>query len=878
MPENYMVIFIAFGVGIFGVVVLALILNTRGRGLNSIKSVRVGDGQHGDAEWATEKDLVEKGLITVEFPKELKDMSDKFPIGRVLHWSEDGKKAWIDPSSSHCATMAPTDVGKTTKYVVPNIMYNGMAGANMIIPDLKGEIFGLTGNDFKEKLNYDVVRINFSDVEMSEGIDYLEQLRESIENMSKYPERKQYWSAQAETQAKIIASQIQSSRDRGSQENGFFLSASNGILTTVLYLVAMYGTPETIHFSSVRSIIQELGTARKGSEGKSALQELLDEFPENFPPRKLSGAAYSAPFETEANIYASALSDLDIYTNAMAEQVIASSKKSFDWRKLIHPTNKTIVFIELPETRKDMFVFFTLFISQLYESLSQHAQSLPSQKLPKTLKVIWDEFGISPKIADLPTMLNVSRGRGILFDLIYQSEDQLEETYGKVNQQIIQKACNTNLYLGLAPKDIETAKNLSLMLGQYTVKSGSVSSSYSSKDILFSETNRSISEQMQAKDLQSADELLRMGAKSILIKQNMKPMQPNNIPFYAKEFPTKMMDHDPVTESQKLIIENHMNLGTIDPEIDLKEIDSYKKYLSKPTVVNAQSFITESTHLIKRVGFWNDIEYINFRDIQKYLKEDSQKYEDEKKRKQLEALELEKKSYKVPEKPINVALGDRYKEGHTLIGWLPEIGEHVSESGTHKAVWKRNEYLVAFDSRKGTSISNQSVQYEGIVKIPEPPTRENYEFDGWEGDIEKPIVKNTIFHAIWKPITKVLTLDLGDGQDPLVLETKQGKALSFNNQIPKASGSETDMTIDKFPSDLKVTNQAHIEKAVQEIFHVIGNLLKVYPNNDKLKEYYNHLKTNPKYVESAKRIEINAYLNKEIDRIEIQNAKKGLND
>lgn len=613
------VLFIAF-VLIFS---FALIFSKNNKGLDSIKSVRVGDGQHGNASWGDTSDLKDKGFVQVSFPSQMKEMKD-WPVGRVLHWDEDGKKAWVDPSSSHCATMAPTDVGKTTKFVVPNIMYNAMAGANMIIPDLKGEINKLLANDLREKLKYNVVNINFSDVEASVGIDYLELLRESVENIKTYPNRAGYWSAEAETQAKIVAGQIQASRERGSQENGFFLSASNGILSCVLYLVALYGDSTQTHFSSVRSIIQELGTARK-TEGKSALQELLESFPVDFPPRKLSGAAYTAPAETEANIYASALGDLDIYTNAMAEQVIATAKKSFDWKDLVDSDKKTIVFIELPETRKDMFVFFTLFINQLYERLSHFAQAQPTGKLPRILKIIWDEFGISPKLNDLPTMLNVSRGRGILFDIIYQSEDQLEEVYGKVGQQIVQKACNTNLYLGLAPKDIETAKNLSTVLGTYTAKAGSISRSYTNKDILFSETNRSLTEQMQSRDLASADELLRMGSTSILIKQNMRPLRPNNIPFYAKEYPTKLMNHEAPTDRQVNLITEYLESTSIDDSQPIEELETYKQYLKEKTVSNAEAFIIQAQHLVERVDTWYQVQHLSFDDVVKKLEQEKLK-------------------------------------------------------------------------------------------------------------------------------------------------------------------------------------------------------------------------------------------------------------
>lgn len=598
---------------VFSVVFGVLYFMYGRKSLNNIKAERVGDGQHGNAEWATEEDFKNHDKFRrVKFPKEMKDMSLDWEVGRVLHWDEKGY-AWVDTSDQHAAVQAPTEIGKTTRFVIPNIMYNAMAGANIIAPSIKGELSRILGNDLKEKLGYNVVVVNFMDVERSVIVDYMERINENILLMGENPKRKSYYSAVAETQAKILAEAITSSRERSSTENGFFKSASSGLISCVTYLVSLFGNDNTKHLSSVRAIIQDLGGARK-DEKSSALQELLKDFPPDFPPRKLAGAAYTAPMETEGNIYSSALSDLDLFSNALAEQVVAvNGKDRFNWKEFMDPDKKTIVFIELPETRKDMYVFFSLFIRQFYEQISEAAMKLPGLRLPRTCKIEWDEFGISPRQDDMPEMLNIMRGRGIICDLIYQSDEQLEDKYGATQAEIIKKACNVNLVLGLSPRDIKTAKDLSQILGEYTVKTGSVSRSYSSKDAIFGETGSSVSEQMQARALMSADELLRMGAKSILIKQNMKPFRPHNMPYWSKDFPTRLMDKEPYTENQRIILDKLCEIAT-EESFNYKKLDQYEKFIQDQTVESAEELII-TLRLYVQDAKWIDVEYIAYDDL-----------------------------------------------------------------------------------------------------------------------------------------------------------------------------------------------------------------------------------------------------------------------
>ena len=72
-----------------------------------------------------------------------------------------------------------------------------------------------------------------------------------------------------------------------------------------------------------------------------------------------------------------------------------------------------------------------------------------------------------------------------------------------------------------------------------------------------------------------------------------------------------------------------------------------------------------------------------------------------------------------------------------------------------------NGYTVTFDSKGGTDVVSQQKMYGDLVDIPEPPTREGYEFTGWYADenciylwnLESDIVSDSMtLYAGWEKV------------------------------------------------------------------------------------------------------------------------------
>ena len=82
------------------------------------------------------------------------------------------------------------------------------------------------------------------------------------------------------------------------------------------------------------------------------------------------------------------------------------------------------------------------------------------------------------------------------------------------------------------------------------------------------------------------------------------------------------------------------------------------------------------------------------------------------------------------------APADPTREGYTFDGWDAEIPATMpAENKTINAKWKINQYTITFDTKGGSAIDPITQDYGTAVTAPENPTREGYDFTGWDKDI-----------------------------------------------------------------------------------------------------------------------------------------------
>ncbi len=124
----------------------------------------------------------------------------------------------------------------------------------------------------------------------------------------------------------------------------------------------------------------------------------------------------------------------------------------------------TVFYLIIPDDREERHNLAILCLSQLYKRLVDKANSYHSKKLPQHVYFILEEFGNLPPIPKFDSMITVSRGRNILYEMAVQSYTQLETKYGQDAAKTIRGNCNAQIYIGT--DDQPTQDAFSKMCGE----------------------------------------------------------------------------------------------------------------------------------------------------------------------------------------------------------------------------------------------------------------------------------------------------------------------------------------------------------------------------------------------------------------------------
>ena len=512
-------ILILIGGGMFaiigGITVISHIYN-----LNAIKSKTVGDGQHGTARFATKSEL-RKTYKYIPFEpkvwrKQAKKGKLKLPQGVILGVKKKKGQdiALVDDDDVHTLMIGAAGCGKTAYWLYPNLEYACAAGMSFLTTDTKGDLYRNYGNIAKEYYGYDVAIIDLRNPTKSDGNNLLHLVNKYMDAYKENPKDISL-KAKAEKYAKIIGKTlIFSDGDSASYgQNAFFYDAAEGLITSVILLIAEFAPPEQRHIVSVFKLIQDL-LAPSGVKGKNQFQLLMEKLPPDHKTRWFAGAALNTSEQAMASIMSTAMSRLNAFLDSELEQILCFDT-AIDAEKFC--SGKCAIFIVLPEENPATYFMVSLLLQQLYREILTVADE-NGGKLNNRVMFYMDEFGTLPAISSAEMMYSASRSRKLSLVSIIQSYKQLEKNYGSEGADIIKDNCQVTIAGGFAPTS-GTADEISKSLGSRTVMTGSVSRS---------KNDPSQSLQMTERPLMTADELKSMR------KGNFIVMKTGTHPFVSK--------------------------------------------------------------------------------------------------------------------------------------------------------------------------------------------------------------------------------------------------------------------------------------------------------------------------------------------------------
>ena len=507
-------------VGVIGALfVLLLSLLTNNYSLNNIKSKTVGDGQYGTARWATDQEI-RKAYVTVPFDVASWRAGKRRPTvqGLVLGSVQRGKQldALVDRDDVHCLMIGASGVGKTAFFLYPNLEFACASGMSYLALDTKGDLARNYGTIAKKYYGYHVSVIALRNPTRSDGSNLLTLINRYMGIAREHPDNLAA-RAKAEKYAKILAKTIVNpggdDQDRG--QNAFFYDAAEGLLTSVILLLAEYVPPDSAghekrHIVSVFKLVQEL-LAPSGQGKKTGFQVLMDNLPSTHKARWFAGAALNTSEQGMASVMSTVLSRLNAFLDSELEQVLCFDS-AIDAEHFA--AEKSAIFLVLPKEDNTKNFMAGLMIQNLSRELFSVADE-HGGKLQNRVVFYCDELGTMPPFDVLP-LFSAGRSRKLTLVPIIQSLAQLEKNYGKEGAEIIADNCQDTIFGGFAPNS-QTAETLSKALGSRTVLTGSVSKG---KD------NTSQSLQMAERALLSPDELKSLPkGEFVVMKTGTHPMR-----------------------------------------------------------------------------------------------------------------------------------------------------------------------------------------------------------------------------------------------------------------------------------------------------------------------------------------------------------------
>lgn len=430
--------------------------------------VPVGQGQHGTAKWLNKKDFDKVFDSVIIDSKKLMEGKEHIPAGGLVIGKEDIKKSFFSrkikekiyliTKDLHALIIGATRSGKTRNVVIETITMLILAGENVFIPDLKGEIRDYT-EDTAKRCGYETICINFINPYESDRKNFLEPIVQALRRKDISRAIEETWS---------LVSQLVGEPP----EHGDKLWNDGEAATLAASIMAVcydnQDHPEYQNLTNVFYFITEMCSEYRGA---LPLQFYIDSLPEDHPAKILLAATKVAAMRTRSSFYVSAIMTLKLLTIPAINQMTNAS--DFDIEKLIEEGKKVIVYLCLPARDKTYFPLASLVLRQLSDLIDYAADEKYGGRVPVRWNFVDDELGNFTKITNMRQQTSFSTGKGIRHFMFIQSYAQLDDVYGEKVSQIIQDNADIKIYL--RSPNPTTKKKISEDLGNYTTRSYSKS-------------------------------------------------------------------------------------------------------------------------------------------------------------------------------------------------------------------------------------------------------------------------------------------------------------------------------------------------------------------------------------------------------------------
>ena len=470
-----------------------------------------------------EKNEIELNNQKAYDPKEDKyKLFDKGGLITGYYLDEEKNKEYIlfNDKDTHSITVGMTRSGKSRCVVLQTISNVLMAGESAVISDPKGELYTYSA-PFAKKLGYEVICIDFKNPKLSNKYNLLQPIINAVKKGD---------IEVAVDYSKELANMLVK-ETKG--DNPMWTDNAKVLITGVILSLVLLNKNE--EYQNMANVYRLVSMAKNTDILNSntdcdlfikALQKVDPSSPISDAFLGIIGIAR----DTYTGFATNATSAIEKFAQPSMWNMTHTTE--IDITKM--GERKQILYIILPDENTTYYKIAAIIVKQLYNELVKICDNVYGGRLPIRVNFILDEFGNFTAIPDLETLLTVAGGRGIRFNLFIQAFSQLVKKYDKETASTVKSNCETLIYLKAG--DTETLKEISEMLGSYTIYSNSESMNIQNSLT----TSSSSSQSLQKRSLLLPEEVKAIERPYLLVLNGSNPPAINNAPDISKLSINKM--------------------------------------------------------------------------------------------------------------------------------------------------------------------------------------------------------------------------------------------------------------------------------------------------------------------------------------------------
>lgn len=350
-------------------------------------------------------------------------------------------------SFQNVCVIARVGAGKTSRYIIPNVLERARHACSVVVNDPKGEVYEATSGHMKRH-GFKVIVIDPEHPDRSHRFNPLTEARDSIE---------------LDQIAEIL---IKAGKPAGSPNSGDFWAQGAIRFVSVFLGCLRHAGRENSHWNTLHNLyylFQNFG------EDGSALDAFMARYsvnPDDPSDQRLWNEWQGVLTGNKEGVQSFVLNAITALS-AMRQEHLArvTAESSFSLEDL--RAEKTVVYFITPPQHAEYYGFLTsLFFRSVFNALMRKLPPKDRRTPYLPCYVLYDEFGHST-LPNFVSTANTIRGYRVSLSIVLQSIAQLSARYGRDYAQSIQGGFNTAI--AYAGSDPETASYFERVMGKTRV-------------------------------------------------------------------------------------------------------------------------------------------------------------------------------------------------------------------------------------------------------------------------------------------------------------------------------------------------------------------------------------------------------------------------